>query len=1019
MNKWQNPYVGLRPFEVDESLLFFGRNEQTSELLQRLHKNHFVAVVGSSGSGKSSLLKSGLIPALKGGFLVEGSDRWVIAMMKPGQNPLANFAACILEQIQPGFGQSDLAKLLEDIKDHGAEAIIQILSRYSSKKDINFFLLVDQFEEIFRFAKETENNLAKDDAIDFVNIMLELSNQTTLPVYVVITMRSDFIGECANYNGLPEAMNKSQYLVPRLNRMQMKKSIEGPAKLFGGSFSHTLTSRLLNEINSISDELPLLQHVLMRIWEYGSKHDTHPVFDLAVYEETGGLEKALSYHAEEALDGMSKEDLFLTKKLFQALTMVDEGGRKIRRPKRLSALIKLTNSSKEDLLKIIRQLNDDRRSFLVLTELPTKDDYLIDISHESLMRVWERLRLWVEEEAESVKIYHRICESALLHLNGKAGLWRDPELQIVLDWRKNNSPNTLWASQYNANYELAMAFIDESLSEKNALHDAKKRRFRNTYLAIGFFMVVISTLAIWAFVQKNTARNEAQKAREAETLMQVAKNLAEQNESKAKLASDSANASRKRAVKASGEALMNANEAKMQAGIAMIKTKEAEIQAEIAKRKTEEAESQAEKARKLTDETISQKKVLQDQNDQIKKSKEKLENQNILTKVQYLTILLQNNSIEDKELKGLLALQAQIFNKRLNKNFEPGIFTVLFSANKAFQRPAEYRHNYNSETVNDLKFSPDGKSIASIDANGNLIVCDATNFALPPKKFKKQIDLFETLAFNENGNLIAVTTNLKTVFIYNVNDHGQNPKKVNITFADKVSSVVWWKNMIILAANNNSLEILDAGNGNRVKTIPLESKPICMDINKSKGILVVGSANGQIYTVELSQYKVEKRLSSPSGKPITCINLNATGNDIAFGNFDGKVFTMPNSMTNKPVEIGNHKSKITDIRYYPGSHSLATSSLDGTIKIWNLNSPGDIPVCFCSEHTGSVLGLDLNPQGDHIISGGRDMTVRNYLTDQDKLIKSLQSKITRNLTKDEWIQYFGESILYEETIKLN
>lgn len=1016
MNQLQNPYVGLRPFEVEESLLFFGRNEQTSELLQRLHKNHFVAVVGSSGSGKSSLLKSGLIPALKGGFLVEGSDHWMIAMMKPGQNPMANLTSCILEQIHPGFGQGDLAELLEDIKDHGAEAIIQILSQHASKRDINFFLLVDQFEEIFRFAKESENNLEKDDAIDFVNIMLELSNQKTLPVYVVITMRSDFIGECAIYNGLPEAMNISQYLVPRLNRMQMKKSIEGPAKLFGGRFEHSLTSRLLNEINSIRDELPLLQHVLMRIWDYGSKQKAEMLFTLSDYEKTGGLEKALSYHAEEALEGMSQEDLLLTKKLFQALTMVDEGGRKIRRPKRLSSLIKLTNSSEAQLLKIINQLNDDRRSFLVVNELPSKDDYLIDISHESLMRVWERLRLWVEEEAESVKIYHRICESALLHSKGMAGLWRDPELQIVLDWRNNNNPNSLWASQYNANYELAMAFIDESLAEKEALRDAKKRRIRNTYLAIGFFMVVISTLAIWAFIQKNKASDEAKKAREAETLMQVAKNLAEQNESKAKLASDSANASRKRAIKASGEALMNANEAKKQAGIAMKKTEEANKQARIAILKTEEAEKQAVKAQKLTIETISQKKVLQDQNDQIKKSKEKLENQNILTKVQYLTILLQNNSIEDKELKGLLALQAQIFNKRLNKNFDPGIFTVLFSANKAFQKPTEYRHNYNSETVNDLKFSPDGKSIASIDADGNLIICDATNFALPPKKFIKQPDLLETLAFNENGSLIAVTTNRKRVLVYKVNDPGQSPQIVNFTFADKVSSVVWWKNTIILAANNNSLEILDAGNMNRVKTIPLDSKPVCMDINKSKGTLVVGSANGQIYALELAQYLVEKRLNNPSGKPITSINLNASGNEIAFGNFDGKVFTMPNTMSNNPSEIGNHKSKITDIRYYPGSHSLATSSLDGTIKIWNLSAPSDIPVCFCSEHSGSVLGLDLNPQGDCIISGGRDMTVRNYLTDQDKLIKSLQSKITRNLTKDEWIKYFGESIEYENTL---
>src|SRR5215831_105658 len=144
-----NPFVGLRPFESDESLLFFGRHEQTLELLQRLHEHHFVAVVGSSGSGKSSLIKAGLIPALKAGYLVDERDKWMIATMKPGQNPLYNLAEAILQQT--GTIDQPLA-LINKIREEGADAIVEILQPLWEKEGTNIFLLVDQFEELFRFS---------------------------------------------------------------------------------------------------------------------------------------------------------------------------------------------------------------------------------------------------------------------------------------------------------------------------------------------------------------------------------------------------------------------------------------------------------------------------------------------------------------------------------------------------------------------------------------------------------------------------------------------------------------------------------------------------------------------------------------------------------------------------------------------------------------------------------------------------------------------------------------------------
>jgi predicted ABC-type transport system involved in lysophospholipase L1 biosynthesis ATPase subunit len=133
-----NPYVGLRTFEMDESILFFGRSEQILQLLQRLHQHRFVSVVGSSGCGKSSLLKAGLIPALKAGYLVDDSDRWFIAIMKPGQNPLYNLAEALLKQTDPGSTEEQVLSLVKKIDAEGTDVLVNLLLSQQKKQHLNF-----------------------------------------------------------------------------------------------------------------------------------------------------------------------------------------------------------------------------------------------------------------------------------------------------------------------------------------------------------------------------------------------------------------------------------------------------------------------------------------------------------------------------------------------------------------------------------------------------------------------------------------------------------------------------------------------------------------------------------------------------------------------------------------------------------------------------------------------------------------------------------------------------------------
>ena len=493
----QNPFVGLRPFESEDSLYYFGRDEQTKALLQQLHQTRFLAVVGSSGSGKSSLVRAGLIPNLEAGFLVQDRDIWQIAKMKPGETPINNLAASLLDVTseKPSFKQ--VKEFAEGIRNGGLQFILKHLQPSLDRNDTNMLLLVDQFEEIFRFGLNEEFEANQEEIADFVNILLELAAQNTIPVFVTLTMRSDFLGDCDVFHGLPEAMNRSQYLVPRLTREQRRKAITGPVHISGTRITQRLVDRLLNESANNQDDLPVLQHALMRTWSYWRENNKGHI-DIEHYEEIKTLKKALSQHAKEALTDMNDDELLLTKRLFQTLTETDAGNRRVRRPAKLSEIEAITCASRHEIWKIIQKFRSDGRSFLVLSSENLNENPMIDISHESLIRQWIELKQWVDKEARSAKMYMRLAQTAVLYEKEKAGLWHNPDLQYALNWKEKNKPNRFWAQRYHPAFERAMSFLDNSKKKSGEEKIAKERLRKRIIFGLIAVIVLVSGLGILA-----------------------------------------------------------------------------------------------------------------------------------------------------------------------------------------------------------------------------------------------------------------------------------------------------------------------------------------------------------------------------------------------------------------------------------------------------------------------------------------------------------------------------------------
>jgi len=462
-----NPFPGLRHFEFDETALFFGRDGQSDEVLRRLRMHRFLAVIGTSGSGKSSLIRAGVLPAIYGGMMVQAGSRWRHAILRPGDDPIGQLSCALGRKGVFGREEEDALEtpLIESALRSSGLGLIDAARLAHLPPRENLVVIIDQFEELFRFAGAARSMHREDDAAAFVKLLLEATRQEELPIYVIITMRSDFIGDCARFRDLAEAVNDGMYLIPRMTRDQRKEAIRGPIAVGGAEIAPRLVNRLLNDVGDNPDQLPIMQHALMRTWDCWQRdHQPDEPLDLRHYEAVGGMAEALSRHAEEAYAELPNErHRNIAKRLFQSLT--DKGGdnREVRRPTRIAEILERAHVDLAEVLATVECFRRPGRSFLMPpSEIPLGEQSIVDISHESLIRGWRRLSDWVQEESTSAETFRRLAETAAYYAHGQAAFLTNPELSVALAWREREWPTSAWARRYRGDFDEAMQFLKES-----------------------------------------------------------------------------------------------------------------------------------------------------------------------------------------------------------------------------------------------------------------------------------------------------------------------------------------------------------------------------------------------------------------------------------------------------------------------------------------------------------------------------------------------------------------------------
>jgi WD40 repeat protein len=485
------PFPGLLPFGEKDAPFFFGRDDETAELLHRLRRNRFIAVIGVSGSGKSSLVRAGLMPELR-----IAEPPWRMIEIKPGGGPRQRLQHA-LEAVMPG-------PTWDGLLGKSSYGLVDGIAAAGLRPEEKLLVIVDQFEEIFPYRKRGSRETEEADL--FVQQLLRASAEPGLPAHVMLTMRTDFLGHCALFRGLPEALNQGTYLVPRLTRHQQEEAITAPLAVSGVEIDPTVVDHLLNAAEANRDELPVLQHLLKRLWEEWASRGASGKIAAAETERTGSWSNAIDLDAESVfrpLDAPAQDAAAL---VFRRITERGTGERPIRTPCSFSDLTHLvgglaTPDQLRDALERFRS-----RDLLTWTDEARAGEERIDIPHECVTWRWARLANWIEEEDRDAQRLAFIAESARsgTPLAGSA-------LSEALALRPRITD--AWVARYKFGAEELTQWIDHSRHEATRA----RRRARTVMAGLALATVLFAALGVWAWQQRQMARDEAARAAAAET----------------------------------------------------------------------------------------------------------------------------------------------------------------------------------------------------------------------------------------------------------------------------------------------------------------------------------------------------------------------------------------------------------------------------------------------------------------------------------------------------------------------
>ena len=537
------PFKGLEFFDEKDAALFFGREQITSKLIQELRSSRFLAVVvGASGSGKSSLVRAGVVPALKKGVpLPDGtlpptdSQSWITYILTPTAQPLEALATALTRDSE---SVTATATLTDDLNKDPRALHLWLRRQWadskwqmgdSQKPSVishtpsaipHSLLVIDQFEELFTLCRE---EFEREAFID--NLLTALAYGEDGLVTVLLTIRADFYAHLAQYSELRDAVAKYQEFIGPMTAEELRRAMEEPAKLAGWEFEPGLVDLILRDVGEEPGALPLLSHALLETWKRRSGH----ILTLKGYHDAGGVRGAIAQTAETTFQQLTTGQQATARNVFLRLTELGEGTEDTRRRASFDELIPRDETA-ASVYAVLLRLADAR--------LITLHADSAEVAHEALIREWPQLREWLNQDRDGLRLHRQITEAAqeweLLDRDAGA-LYRGARLVQALEWAKANSYTCnaderafLQASeeqeekeerekeeQRRRELEGAQKLAAEQQTRLEETNRANKRlRQRALYLAgVAFLAVMAASAALFFLTQSNANLHSANEQR--------------------------------------------------------------------------------------------------------------------------------------------------------------------------------------------------------------------------------------------------------------------------------------------------------------------------------------------------------------------------------------------------------------------------------------------------------------------------------------------------------------------------
>jgi len=946
------PYRGLQAFDEEHAAFFFGRDEDVARLLEKLEGGGFLAVLGPSGSGKSSLVRAGLLPALRGDALA-GSAAWTIRVLTPGAHPLTTLAAHLRQLFPQEPVETTLDALLRDERALRLAVARALAGRPADEQAV---WVVDQFEETFTLCQD-ENERRQ-----FIANLLDAATVPASRCRVVLALRADFYARCAAYPELARRLSARQYLVSPLHERGLRQAIEEPAEQVGLRFKEGLVDTILTDVAHQPNALPLLEHALFELWQ-GRRGR---MLTLEAYRANGNVAGAVAARAEAVYHSFTPSQQGAARHLLLRLTQPGEDTEDTRRRAPLSELATATIDS-ADVAAVVRALVDAR---LLTTGRDGDSDgdrdgasdgaesaVWVEVAHEALIRGWERLRGWIEDDRAGLRLHRRLTIAARewQRLGRDEGaLYRGARLAIADDWRESrrDALNSLERDFLSASTALRRREREEQEERRRrALDDARRR-------AEGARQQAMAARAL--------ARAEQRRVRTARRLTGAL------------------------AVLLAG-ALLLAGIAARQRGDALSAQGQARAEQKVAF------------SRELAANAITQLPV--DPELSVLLATRAVQTADTPQAADAL-----RQSLAQSALRATLhATGGQVVSARFSPDGRRVLTTSYRSTTNASNadNTTEIWDARTGRGVAVLRgvgtsatFSPDGRLVATGDASGGVRLWDART-GWPAGTLKGHTAFIRDVQFSPDGRLVVTASSDATARVWDARTgrtvavlRGHQTQVDNAQFSPD-------GRLIATTSDDGAMRLWDAPSGRprAVLRVPASSLlNLAAFSPDSRYVATVNDNKARVWDARTG--RAVAALSSPRSDPlgslVDCITFMHSGHTVVTGGIDQTVRVWDALTGQNTRTLRGHTGNIgggigggiDSVAVSPDDQYILSSSTDGTARVWE--APGTT-LTTLRGHTGEVDDAAFSPDGDRVVTAGADGTARIWVS-ANMLVRTLNGQ---------------------------